>query len=277
MKESQVYISVRSKDRTFHDNTTSSQYKVLLPRMFHNVIKIEYINAEIPNTVFSANSRQFIFSCNVTDATTPTLVSSLVCVVPVLPGIWEDDDLMNFMTNNIFVQSTYGITNLRISGIFTFGVDSSTNKLYVQPTNSSLVSQFKVLSGTDTSFGFINDSIIPLSLSGKYYGTYPMTFSAPNFLFLCVDELLDFEPSNVLTPISNKVPVNKILARLQLNADVLHWVVQSPNVQDFVRKTRSGHYVNFHTLSISFLDPFGNVVDFQGVEHTLLLRVTYKE
>jgi transcription antitermination factor NusG len=64
-----------------------------------------------------------------------------------------------------------------------------------------------------------------------------------------------------------------VIARIQMNADILHMVNASPNSFDFVRAMNLVHPVNIDKLSISFVGANGKEVDFQGVEHSLLLRI----
>jgi len=278
MKEHEVFVSIRSKDRNMIPLTNSSKYSVNLPRLFQNVTKIEYIDAEIPNTLLPDNKRKFFFKAVIVDATNPALVSNVTCVVPLKNGMWESSLMCAFMTNNIFILNSFDVSNLRLNGMFSFGYDNSTFKMYVQCLNPSCVTFFQVTAGTDEGFGFIQDQYIPMTSNGRFYATFPMNFDVPNFLYLCVEELRSYNTSeHLMVPISNKTDTSIVMARIQMNADTFHWVVQSPNAYDLSRKSREDTVCNLSKLTISWVDPFGHLVDFNGVDHTLLLRLTYIE
>lgn len=278
MKEHEVFVSVRSRDRTMMPLSSPSKYTVNLPRNFRNVTKIEYIDAEIPNTLLPENKRKFFFKAVIVDATNSNLVSNVTCVVPLKTGMWESQQMCTFMTNNIFILNSFQISNLRLNGMFAFGYDNSTFKMYVQCLNPSCVSFFQVTAGTDEGFGFIQDQYIPMTSNGRYYATFPMNFDVPSFLYLCVDELRSYATAEqLIVPITNKTDTPIVMARIQMNSDTFHWVVQSPNAYDFARKARKDNICNLSQLTISWVDPFGKLVDFNGVDHTLLLRLTYIE
>lgn len=255
------FVSVRSKDRV---SGTPNRYTVRLPCMIFNAHKIDFVGAEIPNTLFTTKIRYMYLSVNGVNYT-----------VPVQPGIYETTDLMTYMSSNIYVSSTYLTTNTPIpANTITFSFNDHLSKIAIVCSPS--VTNVTIMVNTDPMFGFNVGStyaptILP-SVNGIIYGDRLVAMDVPAFVFLTLEELNDGDALNFITSSSTFMPPN-IIARIQMNADILHMVNSSPNSFDFVRSMNLIHPVNIDRLSFKFVGPNGAEVDFQGVEHSLLLRI----
>ena len=266
----ETFVCVRSKDRV---SGTSSKYKVLLPNMIENVVQIEFMNAEIPNTLYTTHIRFFRFSINATDEAGIESISHIM--VPVQPGIYETQDLMAFMTDNMFIAETYGITNESLDPtIAWFTFNEHTAQIGINVSNE--VSQVFIDEGTDPMFGFETGEVYaPPSNPNVYYGTMIASFAVPSYVYLCIDEIQNQAFTNFMVPLNVVCPRNMI-ARIQMNADIFHYVVAASNGSDFCRPLAVSQPMSLSSLSISFLGPDSRPVDFQGSEHNLILKVTSK-
>ena len=270
----EYFVAISSEDR---DSGTISKYTVSLPSLIERVVRIEYVSGEIPNTLYVSNMRYVFF--RLTDA----LDDPFYFTVPVLPGIWKSNELLNHMTENIFFTPTYLETNERLNDmnnptvVFTF--DEHTSKFGLVIRYPGVYKDPRIIEGTDTFFGFIpdEDRILPhhAVLTNTYYAEHVCMTKVPSYLYLCLDEIGDFPCSDFMTSYNPKkvIPLN-IIARIQMNADILHVVNSSPNTFDFSRPLNPRNPMNISRLSLSFRGPDGNVVDFKGVEHSLLLKLT---
>ncbi|MGA9042409.1 MAG: hypothetical protein WB421_17880 [Terriglobales bacterium] len=255
---------MRSKDRV---SGTPDKYKVCLPTLIENVVQIEFMSAEIPNTLYTTHIRFFNFAINVAD-----VISHIT--IPVQPGIYSTSDLMAFMTANMFLADTYLITNDTLDPSivwFTFNEHKSQIGINV----SSEVSEVFIDNFTDPMFGFAEGEVYADIDTGVYYGTSLSAFNVPSFIYLCIDEIQNQAVTNFMTA-SNAATPHNMIARIQMNAEILHFVMTASNGSDFRRPLTMSNSINLSTLSITFLGPDGGAVDFQGVEHSLILKVTSK-
>ncbi|MGA9041637.1 MAG: hypothetical protein WB421_13980, partial [Terriglobales bacterium] len=155
-------------------------------------------------------------------------------------------------------------------GIVSFFFNEHTSKIAFV---GNQIESLTILDDTDPLFGFdvgpvMNDPTNPTF----FYGQNMAISKLPSYLLLCMREMQDEGYVNFLTS-SSKGPRN-VIARIQMNADVLHMVNSSSNTCDFSRPINFANPLNLSRLSLSFVGPEGESVDFQGVEHHLLLKVT---
>ena len=94
-----IYVSVNSKDRVF--GGTENRYTVKLPRLIRNVVSVELLSAEIPNTNYPRDPKYLYYSVTQTDGTY-TLLRSMVPA-----GIYTHDDAAVSMTGTIKGIKTY--------------------------------------------------------------------------------------------------------------------------------------------------------------------------
>lgn len=104
-----IYLTIDSKDRN-HDIDEPNNYKIYLPQEYNNVISIELISAEIPNTQYIINSFNNILhfqelNTQVLDNTT------YEAIIPI--GNYTISTLSTAIENalNIYGTSTYTVTN----------------------------------------------------------------------------------------------------------------------------------------------------------------------
>ena len=269
--DNEVFINVRSQDRI---SGTPSHYTVNLPSMIPNVIQIEFVSSEIPNTIFSTTTSYFFFTINYTLSGS---VYDTEIIIPIQPGIYETNDLMNTMTSNMYIDSEYLYTNTKLDPtIVNFMYNEHLAIICMkQGTNpNSTINSITIDEGTDPRYGF---QVGPLSLntvSNTYNAQSIALFNGTPVIFVCLEQMNDSCSSYFINPVSSNTPLRNVIARIPMNADILHYVVSSPNTVDYVRPILLSRPLNLSQLTISIVLPDGTHADFQGVEHSLLLKVT---
>ena len=108
MSDDEFFVEVRSQDRI---SGTPSHYVVNLPSLIPNVIQVEFVASEFPNTIFSTVISYVYFTISYTLSSQSNTVD---IVVPIQPGIYETTDLMNLMTNSMYLVDTYLTTNVKL-------------------------------------------------------------------------------------------------------------------------------------------------------------------
>jgi hypothetical protein len=104
-----------------------------------------------------------------------------------------------------------------------------------------------------------------------YYSTSVSQLYSTSHIWMTIDELVNMPYWNVIS--TNKLPKN-VFARIQLCTDIMHWVFWSQGIEEFKRVCAPGMAVALETLTIGWLDQYGNPTNFHGTDHTLLLKVT---
>jgi hypothetical protein len=263
------YIHVNSSDRMA--GGSPAHYTVPLPFQIEKVTKIEFVSAEIPNTLFSASRiRNIYFTLNKSTFTNLTN-EDIHCLIPVTPGLWEVRELVDFMENNVFeLISMRKLDPLPFNILF----NPHTSKFGFEVVDREIIKSIFINENTDPMFGFTPGSHLPYDEKEHvYWGQNMAVFKGVPFVYICLDQLTDSPYLGFMTPHPTKTPQN-VLARIQINADILHYVYSTANSTDFYRSIEPLRPLILDHLTFSFLDPEGNLVDFQGVDHSLILRIT---
>ena len=242
----EYFVSIRSIDRVYG---TPSRYTVRLPCMINNAHKIEFVSAEIPNTLFTTKLRTMYFTMN-----------DIPYVVPIMPGVYETSDLMTYMTSNVYVLSIVPHHEYENGPVH---VHVLVQRTHVQ--NRVRVFSLRHIYHDRSSHGphvriqyiiLVHHLEHPSVVSNLFYGDRLVAMDVPSYVYLTLEQLNDGDALNFITSSSTFMPPN-VIARIQMNADILHMVNASPNSFDFVRTMNLIHPVNIDRLSISFVGPNG--------------------
>ena len=159
-----------------------------------------------------------------------------------------------------------------------FKFDSRLGKFLVILTHAILDNIVIEEARTDREFGFDKHKItenIPYVLDNTktaYYAHNIAQLHSSSHIWMTIDELASMPYWNVVS--TNKHLPRNVFARIQMATDILHWVFWSQGVEEFKRECAPGQTTSLSQLTIGWLDHAALPVDFHGIEHSLVLRVT---
>ena len=129
---------------------------------------------------------------------------------------------------------------------------------------------------TTREFGFDTHRMVstPYGNDGEnaYYASSIAQLRSSSHIWMTIEELSSMPYWNVVST-NTHLPRN-VFARIQMATDILHWVFWSQGVEEFKRECAFGQTTSLSQLTIGWLDSHGDVVDFHGIDHSLVLRVT---
>jgi len=182
-------------------------------------------------------------------------------------------DPLQFIGNNpgtnAAMTSTYAGNLNQVS----FQFDPRLGKFFVQ-FPSGLFDTFKVfMKQTDTDMGFTNHwyPLQPNGTNDTYYANSIAQLWVTSHIWMTIDELANMPYSNLVS--TNSLPMN-LFARIQMATDIMHWVFWSQGFEEYKRECAPGQTTTLRTLTVGWLDDNGLPVDFHGLNHSLMFRVT---
>lgn len=319
MKSQDIYIAVNSQDRTL--SGTPNKYTVNLPRLLRNVVSIELVSAEIPNSLYPDTIRNLYFGLDYPG------IGLLVCLTTIPVGVWTHNDAATQMTNNIGavvvvspdpddvasnattviedegdgkerlidkdeykdvtdinhdpshyignnppINPTLTSTYRSVLSTISFAFDPRLGKFYIQFPSGTFANFVVEMAQTTPDMGFTAHTYTKqvVGANDVYYANDVAQLWVTSHLWMTIDELGDMPYTNFIS--TNSLPRN-VFARIQMATDVMHWVFWSQGFEEFKRVCAPGQTTNLTSLTIGWLDDYGNLVDFHGLEHSLMFKV----
>ena len=132
------------------------------------------------------------------------------------------------------------------------------------------------LAQSSRDLGFTEHKIVPIPdvvtpNTNRFYSSSISQMYSTSHIWMTIDELSSMPYWNIISTFN--LPRN-VFARIQMATDILHWVFWSQGIEEFKRECGSGEKCSLSQLTIGWLDQNGDVTDFHGMDHSLVLRVT---
>ena len=260
-------------DSRYRKNTQAppNNYKFELPTILRGVREVEVFRAEIPSSFYNISEGQnrFVFyikHINMAPDAPPTDPYKVEWVIPA--GFYSLATVVEQL--NALVQASSSgdaIHELDVKDKLTFTADQRTGKISLVSNDENYVTSFDPFYelGIDgkTLFAQVSTSVVPVRLAST------------EVLFLCVPELSNY--SDVMWHSNNpKGDMSDVLARFQLIEGGFHINYIVPENRIYLRRYPLGSGINLKNLTIKFIDTRGNLVDFNGADHSIFLRVVYE-
>lgn len=285
MEIQHTLVLIDSRDRSLVTDVID-EYTVNLDSAYYGVSSIEMLQAEVPYSWYTINehNRNFTFSEN--GATVTNFEVSLD------PGNYNITDLMEHITTEMTGESTTG-PNLNT---YTYSIDPITNIITIDSNNEPFSIRFRT--GTQSTLGQIigfidslNAPVVPVP------GSNPVIYQEPdpndpdalaNFSFeVTAPFIYNLNPENyLLLKMSPKID-NDIKTSNGKDNDVFAVVPITENSGGFIQFRHNsdytpvkiftepnGKYINQFRIKWTFQD--GRRVDFNGVHHMFVLRITHR-
>lgn len=261
------YLLIDSRDINY-DKYSSSDYKYKLPFLLKDVKSIELINANIPNTEYPINESNNKLHFQELNS---QVSSDTYYTVSLTPGYYTINELISELQLQLtnIGSSNYSVTllnnKIRILSDLTGG-DGIFN-LLLKGDNE----MFK----TTTRTTYINNSL------GKVLGYDNLNYTGNSFYLAQNSYKIDSEDyvflniKNINNKIfsSNNYSEDNLFGKLSLKninpGEILHYVKNNKNIIQYFKPPIE----NLEHLDISFTKYNGTNYNFNGHEHSLLLKI----
>jgi hypothetical protein len=271
-------------DTRFRDdytyNNTNANCTLTLPEKITKVKSMTAVSAEIP--ISFNNISSYLNNCSLS--------------VDAYDGSTLTDSILFTIPNAFYINLTTYLTSNPIPYLTSYALDASNHSTFTVDLsgNTSIVVSFAVdVSGNfdkydlKTKLGWLlgfRSSTYTLTTDGATWTSEAsIDFTSPRYLYLIVD---DFQNSTTgdtafLSPLYKSIINKNILARLAGGVIQVNQGCVFANVYDFnqytglISETRKysnsgGQYQRFQ---ISLVDEFGRVVDLNGLDFSILLKL----
>jgi hypothetical protein len=256
-----------------------------------HVRRIEMVSLELPNTVFPVKASNGTLYLSITYAGTTN-----VYTLTLPPGIYDTTTLPE-TCNELLAQAFHPVTGTSLASV-TFVYSPLTDKLVIEHLADALLS-VKVVSQGGVAppawSGYKGDSrdayspLVDLNTNNPMFVPFEsINLTTPTVAFLrisCLNSQSDVPMTSDSINVQNiKFPkylnshLNNIVARVQLSSPSMSLVFNQYHSYDtffYFQIPESYPAWTLERMQVEWLDELGNLIDFNGVEHSFMLRVMW--
>ena len=272
------FFHVDSRARFLEDPVRApNNYRFDLPRLLRSVREIEVFRAEVPASMYNITATAGQFAFTVTSPSVGTETFSF----GIPPGAYTLATAV--VKLNEIKNALPGCGCL--GPLLTFSGDETTGKISL--TVVSPGANLKLAFHPYYALGIDHD-VHGAGDSSQWVVTspHPVRLNTPTVLFLSFPNIRAIGTSSDIEVHSGlfghakghtegHVSRGCITARMQLTAGQWNVNYLESETRVYLRSFPSGA-VNLHHLDVLFTDPLGRLVDFNGADHSLFLRIAYE-
>lgn len=266
---------VDSKHRTNQNTTTSNGYQWSIGKVIKNVSKIEVLYAEIPNSYYNVPLGRNYFQIEQTVSGVETIIKAAVApgnytslTLPLAMQTAWASSAVNVATG----ASVVGNTNVR------FAVNASTLKIEVSSTDANVSGVIAPLLLIGYPFGL--DTRNWFTSTQPFVSGSSVRLASDTTLFLSIDELAGPRDSDIiLSPegAGRVVSQKGVVGRFQMTSGPGQVNYFKDEFMVYAKHIPQSPPTHLHTLTVRWLNGFGDEIDFNGHDNSVLLRITYNE
>ena len=259
------FLHLDSMFRPHASSTPPNGYMFVLPRVLRRVREVEVFRAEIPSTMYNmpAGKNSVALTIRVAAEDPPYVDHPVVLTIP--PGSYSFQTVVEALNaakdaHPLFIEYGWGAS---------FSASTSTGKLTLTLTDPALSAKFdaKVY---ELGIDRLTDVYSPV-----VEGHSSVRLSAAASIFLSIPELA--HSSDI--PLHHETPnlhAADIVARFQLTAEAFGMNYIHSESRVYLRRYPAGALANLKALTIRFHDNQGELIDFNGADHRLHLRIVHE-
>ena len=270
-------LNIDSRFRDNYYSTASSNFNVILPTNFNDVLQMQLAGIELPTT-FYVVSKQYgnnFFSISVN--------GSDFKVINIPDGNYTQVAIMEIINTQLQLSlAPYNLVSFSINLVF----NSGTGQTLIAPNGSGAVSSIEINFQAD-KFGN-DDRATPLPLkfgwllgfrNGIYVGSVNyvseslVDLSGPRYLFLVVDDYNNSVNNNFFSAFNSSILNKNILARISVQA-ITFDVLGQNNLTLITTPREYFGPVNINSLNIQLLDEYGRIVDLNNMDFSFCINLT---
>jgi hypothetical protein len=257
-----------------------------LPRLLRGVREIELFRAEVPSSMYNitATDTPFVFVVTRLTNQNPQILPISWQIPPGAYTLTTIVDRLNALKN---ADQTLQSNNL--TSVLTFSADHGTGRIALT-ANNDLAQNVNVRLMFHPYYPFGIDTDVQGIVQGDdciVTAPQPARFNTPTVLFLSFTNIRALGASTsdieVHSNLFGHAPGHAeghvargcIVARLQLTAGQWNINYLGSENRIYLRTFQTGA-LNLDHLDIVFTDPLGRLIDFNGADHSLFLRIAYE-
>ena len=278
-------LNIDSKFRDNYYSSASTNYNIVLPTNFNDVLQIQLSAIEIPTTYYVI-SKQYgnnFFSISVNDGTN---TSTTVIFIP--DGNYTQSTLQTIINSQLTIA---GIPFSYVSFVINLtSSNTGSGQTLVGPNGLGPVTNIEISFQTDR-FG-VYDNIIPLPLkfgwiigfrNGIYTGNVNyvsegvVDLNGPRYLYLVLDDYNNSVSNNFFSAFNSSILNKNILARIStqtLSQTNVFNILEQNNLNIITTPREYFGPVNLTSMNIQLLDEYGRIVDLNNMDFSFCLTLT---
>ena len=250
--------------------TSVNNYTWPIGRTLKNVESIEVLYAELPNSYYNipkgSNTLQIV-------------MNSVTYTVTLTPGNYSDATIYTAL-NTALSQITVdlGGSSSPMGDLIEFGVDETTTQLTITHKTTTAVSGSIDSATWPYALGWSTDlTWTGLTASTVWYAGSTIRLAPEAVIYLAIAEL-GFRGSRYLFGAHPQIEFDNVLTRFQTGSGV-----NFMNLFDNEHNMHERHFgpeeapLHLSQLTIRFLRPDGSLINFNGFDHSMHIRVVYND
>lgn len=262
IKQYDSAVNIDSLFRTEYYKTSAADFFMDVIEPFNNVLSLQLGQIDVPNAIytFTHKNNTFIIQRGGTPET-----------FTITPGNYTATELVSHI-NTLLAASTSGYTDI------SFQINENTGRSrFFDNAGGITVFTLSFPDNPDNAIasagwflGFRNSTYTGASIytsEGLYQGNgWP-------YLYLAVDDFNKSINDGIVGVFQKSILRKNILAKLPLVNSRYIFSLQFPTANQFLLKRRYFGPVDIRRLRITLLDPFGNVVELNNTDYSMVLHM----
>lgn len=253
IKQYDSAVNIDSLFRTEYYKTSAADFFMDVIEPFNNVLSLQLGQIDVPNAIYTFTNKNNTF---IIDGTTYTIT----------PGNYTATELVSHITTDV----------LPIGGTIVFEINTNTGRSrFFDSGSTAFTLSFpenpdNAIASAGWFLGFRNSTYTGASIytsEGLYQGNgWP-------YLYLAVDDFNKSINDGIVGVFQKSILRKNILAKLPLVNSRYIFSLQFPTANQFLLKRRYFGPVDIRRLRITLLDPFGNVVELNNTDYSMVLHM----
>ena len=280
-----VITKILNIDSRFRDNyysTSSTNYNVVLPTNFNDVLQIQLLSIEVPQTYYNI-SKQYgnnFFT---------VVVSGNAEVINIPDGNYDPTTMATIINKQLANLGGDFANVVFRCNLINFTIPTGTGQMLVGFNGSQSSGATLELNFQADRFG-VDDRFTPLPLKlgwvlGFRNGIYinninyvsegVFDYTGPKYFYLVVDDYNTSVVNNFFGAFNSSILNKNILARISTQINVVGYnVIEQNNLRNITPPREYMGPVNLNNLTIQLLDEFGRVVNLNNMDFSFSLQLT---
>jgi hypothetical protein len=269
------FLNIDTRFRENYYNTQSTNFNIILPTQFNDVLTMQLDSIELPLTFYNI-SKQYGNNFFTIDA------SGTSQIITIPDGNYTFDGILTILNDTmtalggLFSNIIFNIDNTSGNGSgrmvvglktgspsFSYSLNFQANKFGIEDQNTPLPLKLGWI------FGFRNGIYVNNSV---YISEGLVDLNAFRYLYLVVDDYKNNVSNNYFSAFTNSVLNKNILARISLQADTYTVLLQN-NLNIITSPRRYFGPVNIQNMTIQLLDEYGRIVDLNNMDLSFCLSL----
>jgi len=274
-------LNIDSRFRDNYYSSASTNYNIILPTNFNNVLQIQLSSIEIPTTYYVI-SKQYgnnFFSISINNGT-----DTSTTVISIPDGNYNQNTITTVINNLLTIA---GAPFSYVS--FIINLDTSQNgsgQIMVGPNGTGSVISIELNFQADRFGIYDNNTPLPLKFgwplgfrNGIYTGNVNyvsegvVDLSGPRYLYLVVDDYNNSVNNNFFSAFNSSILNKNILARISTHSLTFNILEQS-NLNIITTPREYFGPVNLNAMNIQLLDEYGRIIDLNNMDFSFCVTLT---